>query len=100
MEETFREQDVLRRVRRELYLTEGLSAMDDETLRTLIRKILLRQNPEHDFSAEELSRFVDTLYGNFRGLGILEEYLNDDTVSEIMISLFSLSTETVTDIFS
>ena len=29
MEETFREQDVLRRVRRELYLTEGLSAMDD-----------------------------------------------------------------------
>ena len=90
MEETFREQDVLRRVRRELYLTEGLSAMDDESLRTLIRKILLRQNPEHDFSAEELSRFVDTLYGNFRGLGILEEYLNDDTVSEIMINAWDV----------
>ncbi|HKM25656.1 MAG TPA: hypothetical protein VJY40_08470, partial [Corynebacterium sp.] len=86
MEQTFQEQEVLRRVRRELYLTEGLSAMDDESLRTLIRKILLRQNPDHDFSAEELSRFVDTLYGNFRGLGILEEYLNDDTVSEIMIN--------------
>ena len=52
MEETFKEQDVLRRVRRELYLTDGLSAMDDESLRTLIRKILLRQNPDHDFSAK------------------------------------------------
>ena len=61
MEETFKEQDVLRRVRRELYLTDGLSAMDDESLRTLIRKILLRQNPEHDFSAEELARFLDTI---------------------------------------
>lgn len=90
MEETFKEQDVLRRVRRELYLTDGLSAMDDESLRTLIRKILLRQNPEHDFSAEELARFVDTLYGNFRGLGILEEYLNDDTVSEIMINAWDV----------
>lgn len=90
MEQTFQEQEVLRRVRRELYLTEGLSAMDDESLRTLIRKILLRQNPDHDFSAEELSRFVDTLYGNFRGLGILEEYLNDDTVSEIMINAWDV----------
>ncbi len=90
MEETFKEQDVLRRVRRELYLTDGLSAMDDESLRTLIRKILLRQNPDHDFSAEELARFVDTLYGNFRGLGILEEYLNDDTVSEIMINAWDV----------
>ena len=90
MEQTFQEQEVLRRVRRELYLTEGLSAMDDESLRTLIRKILLRQNPDHEFSAEELARFVDTLYGNFRGLGILEEYLNDDTVSEIMINAWDV----------
>lgn len=52
MDQVWNEQEVLRRVRRELYLTEGLSEMDDESLRTLIRKILLRQNPEHEFSAE------------------------------------------------
>lgn len=86
----FREQDVLRQVRRELYLTSGLSDMEDEDLKALIRKILLRQNPEHDFTPEELGRFTRTLFGNFRGLGVLEEYLNDDTVSEIMINAWDI----------
>lgn len=84
------EQDMLRRARQEMYLTEGLSEMDDGDLRTLIRTILLRQNPEHDFSAEELARFTGTLYGNVRGLGVLEEYLKDDTVSEIMINAWNV----------
>ena len=86
MEATRNEQDILRRVRRELYLTEGLSEMEDEDLKTLIRKILMRQNPSEDFSPERLRRYVRTLFGNFRGLGVLEEYLSDDTVSEIMVN--------------
>lgn len=86
----FREQDVLRNVRRELYLTTGLSDMEDEDLKVLIRQILLRQNPEHDFTTEELRRFTRTLFGNFRGLGVLEEYLNDDAVSEIMINAWDI----------
>lgn len=85
-----REQDVLRRVRRELYLSEGLSAMDDDSLRALIRKILQRQTADRDVDGEELERLVTTLYGNFRGLGVLEEYLNDDTVSEIMINAWDV----------
>lgn len=85
-----KEQEVLRRVRRELYLTEGLSDMDDEALKTLIRTILLRQNPETEFPPETLRRFTRTLFGNFRGLGILEEYLKDDTVSEIMINAWDI----------
>ena len=90
MTQEFNEQEVLRNVRRELYLTEGLSDMEDEALKSLIRKILLRQNAEHDFSAEEQERFVQSLYGNFRGLGILEEYLRDDSVSEIMINAWDI----------
>lgn len=86
MEQRFDEQDVLRRTRRELYLSEGLSEMDDEGLRDLIRTILLRQNAETAFTEEELGALVGVLFSNFRGLGILEEYLNDDTVSEIMIN--------------
>lgn len=88
--EGFREQDILRNVRRELYLTAGLSEMEDEDLKALIRQILLRQNPEHEFSVEELGRFTRTLFGNFRGLGVLEEYLNDDAVSEIMINAWDI----------
>ena len=86
----FQEQEVLRRVRRELYLTAGLSEMSDEDLKSLIRQILLRQNPDHEFTAEELERAMRTLFGNFRGLGILEEYLHDDTVSEIMINAWDV----------
>ena len=61
MEETFKEQDVLRRVRRELYLTDGLSAMDDESLRTLIREMLLGQKPQNNVSATEQARSAATL---------------------------------------
>ena len=86
MEPKYDEQEVLRRTRQELYLSEGLSDMDDEALRELIRTILLRQNPEAEFSEEDLGRLTNSLFGNFRGLGILEEYLHDDTVSEIMIN--------------
>ncbi len=90
MEQKREEQDVLRDVRRELYLTEGLSEMDDDALRSLIRRILLQQNPERDFSGDERNRLVETLFGNFRGLGILEEYLNDDKVSEIMVNAWDV----------
>lgn len=90
MDATRNEQDILRRVRRELYLTEGLSEMEDEALKTLIRKILMRQNPEEDFSPERLRQYTQTLYGNFRGLGVLEEYLGDDTISEIMVNAWDI----------
>ncbi|MBQ8063255.1 MAG: hypothetical protein IJ230_04885, partial [Clostridia bacterium] len=90
MEDRQNGQDLLRRVRRELYLSEGLSEMKDEDLRAFIETILLRQNPERDFSPEERERLVEGLYGNFRGLGILEEYLKDDKVSEIMINAWDV----------
>lgn len=90
MDATRNEQDILRRVRRELYLTEGLSEMEDEALKTLIRKILMRQNPEEDFSPERLRQYTQTLYGNFRGLGVLEEYLGDDTISEVMVNAWDI----------
>ena len=90
MEDRQNGQDLLRRVRRELYLSEGLSEMKDEDLRDFIETILLRQNPERDFSPEERERLVEGLYGNFRGLGILEEYLKDDKVSEIMINAWDV----------
>ncbi|MBO7682044.1 MAG: hypothetical protein J6T17_04750 [Clostridia bacterium] len=61
MDATRNEQDILRRVRRELYLTEGLSEMEDEALKALIRKILMRQNPEEDFSPERLRQYPQTL---------------------------------------
>ncbi|MBQ8470079.1 MAG: hypothetical protein IJ547_05745, partial [Clostridia bacterium] len=90
MEDRQNGQDLLRRVRRELYLSEGLSEMKDEDLRAFIETILLRQNPERDFSPGEREQLVEGLYGNFRGLGILEEYLKDDTVSEIMINAWDV----------
>lgn len=90
MDATRNEQDILRQVRRELYLTEGLSEMEDEALKTLIRKILMRQNPEEDFSPERLRQYTQTLYGNFRGLGVLEEYLGDDTISEVMVNAWDI----------
>lgn len=90
MARPFEEQDALRRVRRELYLTPDLSGRTDEELRALIQTILLRQNTDHVFAADELERLTGALYGNFRGLGVLEEYLKDDTVSEIMINAYNV----------
>ncbi len=90
MDATRNEQDILRRVRRELYLTEGLSEIEDEALKALIRKILMRQNPEEDFSPERLRQYTQTLYGNFRGLGVLEEYLGDDSISEVMVNAWDI----------
>lgn len=88
MAEPREEFELLRKVRRELYLTQGLSSMEDEDLRHLIRTILLKQSGEKAIPGEDLQRLTSSLYSNFRGLGILEEYLNDDTVSEIMINAF------------
>lgn len=82
--------DLLRRTRRELYLSEGLSEMGEQDLRVLIRTILLRNSGEADLTEEALQSLTEQLYSNFRGLGILEEYLKDDRVSEIMINAWDV----------
>lgn len=82
--------ELMRRTRRELYLSEGLSEMGEQDLLALIRKILLRNTAEEEYSEEEIQALTERLYRNFRGLGILEEYLKDDTVSEIMINAWNV----------
>ena len=75
-------------VRRELFDRSDLSALSDEELNRLIDRIYVRQNKDRYITLDERSEVVGKIFSSLRGLGILDELLADDSISEIMINSF------------
>lgn len=76
-------QTIYSRLLKELDLTQSL---DDAALRHLIRQAVDKQAEQTYISLEEKLCITKELFNAFRGLDILQELLEDDRITEIMIN--------------
>ena len=60
--------------------------MEDEELQELIHSVLLKGNPEEFLPLEEKIRLSRELFNAFRKLDLLQELLEDEDITEIMIN--------------
>lgn len=64
-----------------------LSKANDEQLRRRIADIVDHKLVNYRISPQERSRIVRLVFSSIRGMGILDEILADDSITEIMINL-------------
>lgn len=62
------------------------SEFDDDALIGLIHKTIHFYSREHHLSLDERTEFGKELFNAFRRLDLLQEFLEDDTITEIMIN--------------
>ena len=75
--------EIVSKVKKELFSMYSLSDLSDKELLRLINSIVLKHSvPENRQS------IVDKVFSSIRGLGVLDELLLDDEISEIMINRF------------
>ena len=75
-------------VKKELFDFHSLSELSDDELYRLINSVVIKQNTGKYMSVDERVTIVDKIFSSIRGLGVLDELLQDDTISEIMINRF------------
>ncbi|NLL62980.1 MAG: CpaF family protein [Ruminococcaceae bacterium] len=75
-------------IKKELYAFHSLSSLKDEELYRLINSVFIRQELEGNINVEKRQEAIEQIFSSIRGLGILDELLNDDSISEIMINSF------------
>ena len=63
-----------------------LSKANDEQLRRRIADIVDHKLVNYRISPQERSRIVRLVFSSIRGMGILDEILADDSITEIMIN--------------
>ena len=76
-------------VKKELFDFHSLSELSDNELYRLINSVVIKQNAGKYMSVDERVTIVDKIFSSIRGLGVLDELLQDDTISEIMINRFN-----------
>lgn len=76
-------------VKKELFDFHSLSELSDEELYRLINSILIKHNSGKYISVTERISTIDRIFSSIRGLGVLDELLQDDSISEIMINRFN-----------
>ncbi len=75
-------------VKKELFNFHSLSDLSDDELYRLINSVVIKQNAGKYTTVNERVTMVDKIFSSIRGLGILDELLQDDSISEIMINRF------------
>ena len=75
-------------VKKELYSFNSLSDLSDDELYKLINSVFLKKNKGNYMSVDERVKAIDKIYSSIRGLDVLDELLEDDAISEIMINRF------------
>jgi pilus assembly protein CpaF len=75
--------ELQKKVRDELEL---VSVIGDDELKEKIDNILIRESKNTYFSCEEKMELQKELYNSIRGLDVLQELIEDKTVSEIMVN--------------
>ncbi len=73
-------------IKKELYKFNFLSELSNDELHRLINSVFLRQKGHAALSESEKEALIEKVFRSVRGLGILDELLSDDSVSEIMIN--------------
>ena len=63
-----------------------LSKANDEQLRRRIADIVDHKLVNYRISPQERSRIVRLVFSSIRGMGILDEILADDSITEIMVN--------------
>ena len=76
-------------IKKELYEFASLSSLNDEEVERLINSLYLKHYKGEKIDPIERENAVKSIFSSVRGLGILDELLSDDSISEIMINSFS-----------
>lgn len=75
-------------VKDELFEFHSLSELSDDELYRFINSIVIKQNCDRNLSVDERITMVEKVFSSIRGFDVLDELLQDDTISEIMINRF------------
>ncbi len=75
-------------IKKELYEYSSLPGLKDEELERLINSLFLKYNKDISVDADARREAVSKIFSSVRGLGILDELLADNEISEIMINRF------------
>ena len=78
---------VYENIKKELFELHSLSELSDDELYRLINSIVIR----HINEGEEIDRIAaaEKIFSSIRGLGVLDELLEDDNISEIMVNRYN-----------
>ncbi len=79
-------QDITDRLRRYVVENLPLSELSDDELRTSIGQIVQENTRQSALSVMDRVSLSDRLYNSIRGLGILDEIMEDDSITEVMIN--------------
>lgn len=75
-------------IKRELYSYSSLVNLSDEELYRLINSLCIKHSRKEGLSLDDRNALISKIYSSIRGLGILDELLMDDDITEIMINSF------------
>lgn len=76
-------------IKKELYEYASLPSLNDNEVERLINSLFLKHTKGQEIDPMERERAIKQIFSSIRGLGILDELLCDDSISEIMINSFS-----------
>ena len=79
-------QEITDKLRQIVIATFPLSDLSDDDLRMEIGDLTQKQTRQMGYSAEEKAAIVERIYSSIRGLGVLDEIMADDTITEVMIN--------------
>lgn len=75
-------------IKKELYEYSSLPSLSDEELIRLINSIYIKRMKSEDVNTSGREECIAKIFSSIRGLGILDELLLNDEISEIMINDF------------
>ena len=76
------------KIRNELYKFNSLSGLSDDELMKVINSIAFKYCKENKVALPEREEIVKKVFRSVRGLGVLDELLEDDEISEIMVNSY------------
>ena len=75
-------------IKRELYQENRLAELNNEELYSLITRVFLQKAGNRYYSVDDRIRMVDQIFSSIRGYGVLDDLLQDESISEIMVNRF------------
>ena len=80
------EDKIVEEVRQYIANNVTLTDYNDEQLKDLITKIVNQKTQNEYFYPKQKKSIENAVFSSIRGLGVLDEILHDETVTEIMIN--------------
>lgn len=78
--------DLVAKIKNILLKEYSLNDFSDELLQEKISEILLEETKEIYLTIKEQVSLIKRVYSSIRGLGILDEIMSDDSITEVMIN--------------